>query len=339
MSLSHDPPSSATPAPAGRVVALCGGVGGAKLALGLQAVVAGSALTIVVNTGDDFEHMGLHVSPDLDTVLYTLAGLSDAGRGWGRADETWNVMAALEALGGESWFSLGDRDLAVHLERTRLLRAGHTLTAIMAELAQRLGVRAELLPMTDAPLRTAVHTAEGVLPFQHYFVKHRCEPAVTAISFEGAEDARATSAVLDALADRRLRAVVVCPSNPFLSVDPILAVPGIRAALSAMSAPVVAVSPIVAGRAVKGPTAKIMGELGLSVTSRTVAEHYAGVIDGMVIDRSDAADADTLDIAVAVADTMMRSLDDKIGLARAVLAFAATLHGVPVRRRHPGMSA
>lgn len=326
----------------GRVLALCGGVGGAKLALGLQAVVDPGRLTIVVNTGDDFEHMGLHISPDLDTVTYTLAGINDAQRGWGRADETWNVMAALEQMGGESWFSLGDRDLALHLERTQRQRGGESLSAITADLARRLGARCELLPVTDEPLRTIVHTADGALSFQHYFVKHRCDPRVSAISFDGAERARPVRALLDRLADPLLAAVVICPSNPFLSIDPMLAVPGLRAALNACAAPVVAVSPIVAGQAVKGPTAKIMRELGLSVNSKTVAEHYAGLIDGMVIDRGDAAEADALGVAVAVAvavaETLMRNLDDKTRLAQAVLAFAAALRAAPMRQRTAGVA-
>ncbi|MFD2272658.1 2-phospho-L-lactate transferase CofD family protein [Undibacterium arcticum] len=240
----------------GRVVALCGGVGGAKLALGLETLLSSGQLTVAVNTGDDFEYLGLRISPDLDTVLYTLAGLSDQTRGWGRAGETWNFMAALQELGGESWFSLGDRDLALHVERTRRLLAGETLTAVMGEIAHRTGVKARILPMTEEPVRTIVHTADGELPFQQYFVKHACKPAVSEITFSGADDAVAHPALLDALAHPDLTAIVICPSNPYLSIDPILAVPGIRAALQRSVAPVIVVSPIVGGQAVKGPTAK-----------------------------------------------------------------------------------
>lgn len=309
----------------GRVVALCGGVGGAKLALGLDMVLESGRLTIAVNTGDDFEYLGLRISPDLDTVLYTLAGLNDQARGWGRADETWNFMAALKELGGESWFSLGDRDLAVHIERTRRLQAGETLTSIMGDLARRTGIRAELLPMSDDPVRTIVHTTQGELPFQHYFVKHACEPVVTGIAFSGSDDAAANPRLMHALADPDLEAIVICPSNPFLSIDPILAVPGIRAALQRATAPVIVVSPIVGGSAVKGPTAKIMRELGRSVTSQTIASHYDGLIDGIVIDHSDAADADSLELPVHVTNTLMRAPVDKRKLAAAVLDFARTL--------------
>lgn len=312
-----------------RVVALCGGVGGAKLALGLESTLGAGQLTIVVNTGDDFEFLGLRISPDLDTVLYTLAGLNDSKRGWGRADESWNFMAALETWGGEAWFSLGDRDLALHVERTRRLRAGETLTGVMGDMARRAGIRAELLPMSDETVSTIVHTLEGDLPFQHYFVKHRCVPAVSGVSFDGAEDASANPALLRALADPQLGAVVICPSNPFLSIDPILAVPGIRAALRRTAAPVIVVSPVIGGQAVKGPTAKIMAELGLSVNSATIAAHYAFLADGLVIDQSDAAQADALDLPVHITRTLMRDADDKRKLARAVLAFAASLYESP----------
>jgi LPPG:FO 2-phospho-L-lactate transferase len=311
--------------PAGRVLAVCGGVGGAKLALGLDAVLEPGRLTVVVNTGDDFEHLGLHVSPDLDTVLYALAGLSDPVRGWGRADETWNFMESLRALGGETWFALGDRDLALHVERTRRLRAGETLTSIAADMARRVGVKARIVPMTDDAVRTVVHTPGGPLHFQHYFVRQACAPVVTAISFEGASKARPNPLFMDALADPALAAIVLCPSNPYLSVDPILALPGVREALRRSAAPVVAVSPIIGGEAVKGPTAKIMRELGIAVASRAVADHYRGLIDGLVIDEADAADADELEVAVAVRPTLMVSAEDKRNLARGVLAFAARL--------------
>lgn len=324
---NHSPSSKPVRSP--RVVALCGGVGGAKLALGLASVLEPGRLSLAVNTGDDFEFLGLHISPDLDTVLYTLAGLSDPVRGWGRADESWNFMVALGQLGGESWFSLGDRDLALHVERTRRLKAGETLSAVMGDLARRLGLRTDLLPMCDQPVRTMVHTADGALPFQHYFVKQRCAPAVTGISFAGVADAIANPALMRALADPELTAVVICPSNPFLSIDPILAVPDMRAALERTAAPVVVVSPIVGGQAVKGPTAKIMGELGLSVDSNAIAAHYVGLIDGIVIDHSDAADAQWLEMPVHVTGTLMHSAEDKRNLAHAVLAFARSLEEAP----------
>jgi LPPG:FO 2-phospho-L-lactate transferase len=304
------------------VVALCGGIGGAKLALGLYRVLAPHCLTVVVNTGDDFEHLGLHVSPDLDTVLYTLAGWSDPARGWGRADETWHFMDALAALDGPQWFRLGDRDLAMHVSRTHWLEQGGTLSGFARHAAQRMGIAARILPMSDDAVRTLVDTADGALPFQNYFVERGCAPAVTGISFAGAERAGPVPELLDALAGPDLSAVVICPSNPYLSIDPLLAIPGLRAALAAASAPIIAVSPLVGGKAVKGPTAKIMAELGIDASSLTIAAHYRGLIDGLVIDDSDAGDAARIDMPVAVTATLMRDMDDRERLARDVLAFA-----------------
>ena len=312
---------------AGPVLALCGGVGGAKLALGLYKHLAPGALSVAVNTGDDFEHLGLHISPDIDTVLYTLSGTDNPDTGWGRADETWTFMAALEALGGETWFRLGDGDLALHVERTRRLGAGESLSEVCAAFARRFGLDARILPMTGDPLRTVVHTPDGPLPFQHYFVRERCEPRVTGVTFDGAEAARPNPEILRALADPALGAVVICPSNPYLSIDPILAVPGMRIALGACPAPVVAVSPVVGGRAVKGPTAKIMAELGVPVTNAAIAAHYEGLIDGLVLDRADAAEAAALGVPALVTETVMTSLEDRIALAAATLGFAAELDG------------
>src|SRR4051794_3004183 len=258
-------------ADSGPVLALSGGVGGAKLALGLYRVLPPDRLTVVANTGDDFEHLGLAISPDLDTLLYTLSGQANPELGWGRGGETWTFMKALEALGGETWFRLGDGDLATHIERTRRLRAGESLSAIIDDFRRRLDIRARLLPMSDDPVRTRLRTAQGWLDFQDYFVRLRCEPAVAELVFAGAETSRPHPDFMTALADPELRAVMVCPSNPFISIDPILAVPGIRDALRACRAPVVAVSPIVAGQAVKGPTAKMMAELSLPVDAATPA--------------------------------------------------------------------
>ncbi len=327
--------------PGGPVLALCGGIGGAKLALGLYKHLAPGALTVVVNTGDDFEHLGLHISPDIDTVLYTLSGSSNPETGWGRANETWTFMAALEGLGGETWFQLGDGDLALHLERTRRLHAGESLSNVCAVFAGRFVLSARILPMSDDPLRTLVHTPDGPLPFQHYFVRERCAPRVTGISFEGAEAARPNPDVLRALADPALAAVVICPSNPYLSVDPILALAGLRAALRNCAAPVVAVSPLVGGRALKGPTAKIMQELGVPVTSRAVAEHYGDLIDGLVLDRADAAEAEEISLPARVTKTVMTSLDDRIALAREVLDFATQLdrRSAPADRLREGAAS
>lgn len=309
----------------GTVVALSGGVGGAKLVLGLSRVLPPGRLTVIANTGDDFEHLGLHISPDLDTLTYVLAGLDNPVTGWGRRDETWSFMDALGALGGETWFKLGDRDLAMHVERTRRLRDGEALSAITAEIAARLGIATRIVPMTDGRVRTRVETREGDLDFQEYFVHRQCAPVVSGFVFAGAAEAEPHPAALAALRDARLRAVVICPSNPFISIDPILAVPGMREALAAARAPVIAVSPIIDGRAVKGPTAKMMAELGLSVDAATVAAHYRGLIDGYVVDTGDSEMAAKPDLAVEVTKTLMQTLADREALARSVLTFADRL--------------
>jgi len=308
-----------------RVLALAGGVGGAKLALGLSAVLPAAALTVAVNTADDFEHLGLSISPDLDTVMYTLAGLANPETGWGRRDESWNAMAALEQLGGETWFRLGDRDLATHIERTRRLRAGETLSAVTRDLAQRLGIKCAIVPMTDSAVRTVVTADGGDLAFQDWFVRLRCEPTVRRIRFAGADKARANPALLDM---GNLRGVIFCPSNPFVSVAPILAIPGVRMTLQQTRIPRVAVTPIVGGQAIKGPAAKMLAELGHDVSALGVARYYKGLIDGFVLDQADAslkAEIEGLSIKVHVADTMMRTDDDKRRLAAATLEFVDAL--------------
>ncbi len=306
----------------GPVLALSGGVGGAKLALGLYRILPSDALTVIANTGDDFEHLGLSISPDLDTLLYTLSGRANPELGWGRDGETWTFMAALEALGGETWFRLGDGDLATHVERTRRLKAGESLSAIIDDFRRRLGIRARLLPMSDHKVRTRLRTESGWLDFQDYFVRLRCEPAVSELAFAGAETARPHPDFLGALAEPDLRAVIVCPSNPFISIDPILAVPGVCEALRACRAPVVAVSPIVAGQAVKGPTAKMMAELGLPVDAATPARRYRDFLDLYVADEADAPAVAALDLPVVLTRTLMRSLEDREALAHTVLAAA-----------------
>ena len=308
-----------------RVIALSGGIGGAKLALGLYRLLPPDCLMVVCNTGDDFEHLGLRISPDLDTVTYTLAGIANPETGWGRAGETWTFMAALAQLGGETWFRLGDADLATHVERTRRLAAGECLSAITDDFCARLDICARVVPMCDEPVRTMVRTENGLLPFQRYFVEQRCEPKVSGFEFRGAGAARPTPALLEALQSDRLEAVVICPSNPFISIDPILAVPGMRSALAACRAPVVAVSPIIGGRAVKGPTAKMMAELGMPASAKTVAEHYGGLIDGFALDRADADQAAAIDVPCLATRTLMASEDDKQTLAAEVLAFAREL--------------
>ena len=309
----------------GPVVALSGGVGGAKLALGLYRILPPDTLTVIANTGDDFEHLGLSVSPDLDTLLYTLSGNDNPELGWGRRGETWTFMAALEALGGETWFRLGDGDLATHIERTRRLKAGEPLSMIMDDFCRGLGIAARLLPVSDDPVRTRLLTAEGWLDFQDYFVRLRCSPVISKLEFAGAARARPHPDALAALADPALRAVVICPSNPFISIDPILAVPGVRTALRQCRAPVVAVSPIIAGQAVKGPTAKMMTELGLPVSAAAVAEHYRDFLDLYIADEADAAAVSGLEVPVVLAPTLMQSLADRAALARSVLAAADTI--------------
>ena len=312
----------------GKIVALCGGIGGAKLALGLAEVVPPEDLTVVVNTGDDFEHLGLHISPDVDTVLYTLAGLANPTLGWGLAGETWTFMDALTRLGGEDWFRLGDGDLATHVQRTWRLRAGDSLTAITADLARALGIGPAIAPMSDDPVRTVLDTAKGRLEFQDYFVRRRAAPVVRAITYEGAEQAAVSPAVLAALADPALEQIVVCPSNPWLSVAPLLAIPGLRQALTESGRPIVAVSPLVGGQAVKGPTAKLMTELGLAVTARAIAGFYGPLVHGHVLDTSHAHEAPAIvsdGYGVEVMPTLMTDLASKAALARGVLAFGRQL--------------
>jgi LPPG:FO 2-phospho-L-lactate transferase len=303
-----------------RVLALSGGVGGAKLLRGLYGVLPLDTLAAIVNTGDDFEHLGLHISPDVDTALYTLAGLAHPEQGWGRGDESWNFMAALEALGGETWFRLGDRDLALHVERTRRLEAGESLSAVTADFARRFGIEARIIPMSDDPVATRVDTDEGELAFQDYFVRRRCAPRVRGLRYEGAERAQLSEEARAAFASPDLEAIVIAPSNPWLSIDPLLAILDLRHSLQSASVPVIAVTPIIAGKAVKGPTAKIMTELGIPVSPVSVAEHYRGLISGFVLDACDARLADQLRVRTEITDTLMPALNASKRVARAVLA-------------------
>ncbi|MEQ6889125.1 2-phospho-L-lactate transferase [Halomonas sp. CS7] len=310
-----------------RIVALSGGVGGAKLAEGLMRAVVEGEMTLVVNTGDDFNHLGLHVCPDVDTALYTLSGLANPQTGWGRRDETWSFMQALEQFGGESWFRLGDADLALHVERTRRLAAGEPLSSVISDLAERLAIPARILPMSDDPVRTRLDTEIGALDFQHYFVREQCRPRVNSIEFKGAEKARLSPGAVRALADEDLGAIILCPSNPYLSIAPMLAVPRMRELIRSADVPVVAVSPLVGGEAVKGPTTKIMNELGLSVSVLQIVQDYADLIDGLVLDSRDAGLRDRIDLPVTVTDTLMHTPQDRLRVARETLAFAATLRG------------
>ena len=309
------------------MLALCGGVGGAKLALGLTKVLAPEQLTIVVNTGDDFEHLGLTVCPDLDTVTYTLAGLNNVETGWGRRDESWQCLEVLEQLGAETWFRLGDRDLGIHLARRALLQQDRSLSEATALITSRLGIDHSIVPMSDSPVRTIIDTDEGEISFQHYFVREQCQPAVRGIRFSGASDAILSPGFGKALDDPELAAVLICPSNPFVSVAPILALPGIQDKLQRHKAPVIAVSPIVANKAIKGPTAKMMKELGLELSALGVYRHYGELLDGFVLDEQDRRWINDVQEPrrMHCCNTIMDSMDDRITLARECLLYAAAL--------------
>lgn len=304
------------------IVALSGGIGGAKLALGLSRVLPRGELTVIANIGDDFEHLGLYITPDIDTLLYTLAGLDNPELGWGRRDETWSFMETLATLGGETWFRLGDRDLALHVERTRRLKRGEPLSAIIADLGARLGAAARVLPASSDRVPTRVLTDDGWLDFQRWFVGLRAVPAVRALEFVNASRATALPEALVAI--QQAEAVVICPSNPFISIDPILAIPGYREALLGTAAPIVAVSPIIEGRAVKGPTAKMMTEFGQTPSARTVAEHYGDLLDGFIADKADFGTLSGLRCHATYAATLMRSVAEKEALARVVVQTATS---------------
>ena len=310
-------------------LALSGGVGGAKLALGLAHVLEDSSrLMIAANVGDDFEHLGLAICPDIDTLMYTLAGLANAETGWGRAGETNTFMAALAEIGGETWFHLGDGDLATHVERTRCLRSGETLSAVTAVLCARLGIAPGIVPMSDDQVRTIVETESGDLGLQDYFVREKCEPVINGFRYEGAGDAAAHPLILKRLVDPTLGGVILCPSNPYISIDPILALPPLRKALVESAAPVIAVSPVVGGRALKGPTVKMMAELGNEASAVGVARHYGDLLDGFVVDDVDAGAVDAIaaiGVETLVTPTVMNDLDDRMALASAVLEFAERL--------------
>ena len=307
-------------------LALSGGVGGAKLALGLSHVLTSKQLDIVANTGDDFEHLGYYICPDLDTVMYTLSELSNKELGWGQAGESWNFLAALERLGGETWFRLGDRDLATHVVRTGLLKDGLSLSAVTRRLCESLGIAHPIIPMSDSLVSTEVLIDTGeTLSFQHYFVRDKCAPVVSGFEFKGISAALPSPAFDAAMTNAELGCILICPSNPFVSVDPILQIPGVMQRLSDSAAPVVAVSPIVGGKAIKGPAAKMMRELGMPQTALAVAAHYKGRIDGFVIDRADVAmqaSIESLGIKTLVTSTVMVSLQDRVDLARSCLQFA-----------------
>lgn len=301
------------------VLALSGGVGGARLLHGLERVLEPGVLTAIVNTGDDFEHWGLCISPDLDTCMYTLADLAPEERGWGLAEESFHALSMVKRYGGDDWFALGDRDLATHLIRSEALRRGETLTAVTRRLTTGLGIRSRILPMADGPCRTIVHTTtHGPLPFQTWFVRHRAEPPVKAVRFEGAPPA--APGILEAIA--KADVVVIGPSNPYVSVDPIFSLPGVRDAVFAR--PVVAVSPIVHGAAVKGPLAKMIVDLaGEEPTPASIVRHYGPKLRGIVVERGD--EASVRETRVLGADTVMKTRADSARLAMEVLSFAKEL--------------
>ena len=305
-----------------KIVALAGGVGGAKLAHGLAQTLPSEDLTVIVNTGDDFEHYGLYISPDVDTVCYTLAGLANPETGWGRVDESWNAIENAKSLGGPGWFNLGDQDLGTHLERSRRLKEGQRLAQITRDFCKAWGIDPTVLPMSDQPVRTMVNTDEGELAFQEYFVHRRCEPKVKGFRFEGIATAEAAPGTLETI--EAADAVVICPSNPWVSIDPILAVAGIWSAIDAK--PVVAVSPIIGGETVKGPAAKMYAELGIQPSALAVAEHYKDLLSGFVIDNIDAELENLIAIPTLTTDTLMNLLTKRARLAQDVLHFIRRLH-------------
>lgn len=308
-----------------KVVALAGGVGGAKLAWGLAQLLSPEELTVIVNTGDDFSHFGLAISPDVDTVCYTLANLANPTTGWGRENETWNCLAELKTLGGSDWFNLGDHDLALHLMRTSFLQQGMMLTEVTQILCEKLGVKHPVLPMTDSPVHTFVSTLErGVLPFQEYFVKYQCAPTMTGVNFEGIEAAKLSAAGQAAL--ESCDTVVICPSNPWVSIQPILGIAGVRVLLRQKQ--VAAVSPIIGGKTVKGPAAKMYAEMGITPSALAVAQHYQGLIQGLMIDKVDEMQIPQIlqcGIIPIAENTLMSDNRTRVDLAKQVLAFCERL--------------
>ena len=310
------------------VLAISGGVGGAKLALGLSHILAPEQLTIVANTGDDFDYLGLSISPDLDTVMYTLANLSNKQQGWGLADETWSCMEALTKLNAESWFQLGDKDMATHIYRTSRLKEGATLTQVTEELCTSMGIEHRIIPMTDDKVSTIVQTRDGELAFQNYFVKEQCKPSVTGFYFQGIEQAKPQKKLLELIQSDQLSSIIICPSNPFVSVDPLLQLKDIKQLIKQQSAPMVAISPIVGGSAIKGPAAKMFTELGLDCNCVGVAKFYGSLLDGFIIDTIDAkykTAIEEMGIPCLVTQTVMQSLEDRIQLGKDALNFACSL--------------
>ena len=304
-----------------KILAITGGVGGAKLALGLSKILTPDELLFLVNTGDDFQHLGLEISPDLDSLLYALSGKINPELGWGRANETWACISELEELGADSWFRLGDRDLALHLVRTQMLNQGATLQNVADRLSESLGIDHRIAPMSNDKISTTVNTPNGKLAFQEYFVREQCEPAVIDFDFEGIEKSTPNPVVMSWLDE--CDGIIICPSNPYVSVDTILSVPKYRDAFQ--SKPVIAVSPIVGGLAIKGPAAKMMTELGVPPTPIAVAKHYGSLLSGFVLDQTDHEQAKDIPIPSIVTQTIMLTLQDRIGLAEQCVRFLEEL--------------
>lgn len=308
------------------VVALAGGVGGARLADGLAQILPSHALTIIVNTGDDFEHLGLVICPDLDTVCYTLAGIANPVTGWGRSGETFNALETLADMGGPTWFRVGDKDVGLHLERTLRKKAGQSLSQITQHICNSFEIPVTVLPMSDDSVPTWVYTKEGAMPFQEYFVRRQCQPQVTGFRFEGAEKAKPVPGALQAIQTAEF--VVICPSNPWVSIDPILSIPGIRSALETKK--VIAISPIIGGQAVKGPAAKMYGEMGIQPSAFSVAKHYHGLLNGFILDYQDAnleKDISGLGLHTLVTNTLMKTSLDRRQLASEAVQFARSISG------------
>lgn len=304
-----------------KILAITGGVGGAKLALGLSKILSPEQVMFAVNIADDFTHLGLHISPDIDSLTYALAEQNNQELGWGRAGETWQFIETLGSLGGENWFRLGDKDMALHMRRTGLLNDGTTLTAATVEITRRMGIAHGVMPISNDPIRTVIQTERGDLAFQHYFVRERCQPSVSGFRFDGIENATINPVIRGYLTD--CDGIIICPSNPFVSVAPVIEVAGFLAATGHI--PTIAVSPIVRGAAIKGPAAKMMQELNIPSTALAVAEHYQrkypGLLDGFVIDASDAEDLDQFKLPTVATPSVMVSLTDRIALAERCLSF------------------
>ena len=304
-----------------KILAITGGVGGAKLALGLSQVLPPEDLLFAVNTGDDFEHLGLHISPDIDSLTDALAQQNNTELGWGRAGETWHFIDTLAALGGQAWFRLGDKDLALHMRRTELLHSGQSLTQATQQITQAMGIAHTIAPMSDDPVRTIVHSDQGDLAFQHYFVRDKCQPSVSGFSFAGIDQARLNPLIRQWLSD--CDGIIICPSNPYVSVDPLLKLGDFSKLIKDI--PTVAVTPIVAGLAIKGPAAKMMQELNVPASASAVAAHYQGLIDGFVVDQSDPEQRELIQIPTIATQTIMVTLPDRVALARETIGFLQSL--------------